>query len=113
MNTSILSQEMAFEALKMPKSFKTQQLEIWRKRRDLIYSLLIELAFDLWKPEGAFYVFPKVENAKEMVWNLFKQHKVITYPGEWFGVKDRLRLSYALEAQKIKEGLKRIQDYLK
>jgi aspartate aminotransferase len=113
MNTSILSQEMAFEALKTPKSFKVQQLQIWRKRRDLIYSQLIELGFDLWKPEGAFYVFPKVENAKEMVWNLFKRHKVVTYLGEWFGVQDRIRLSYALKAQKIKEGIKRIRDYLK
>lgn len=112
MNTSILSQEMAFEALKAPKSFIKKHLDIWRNRRDLIYNGLLELGFDLWKPEGAFYVFPRVEKPVEMVWNLYKRYKVITYLGEWFGVEDRIRLSYALDAQKIEEGLKRIKRYL-
>jgi aspartate/methionine/tyrosine aminotransferase len=112
MNTSILSQEMAFEALKTPKSFIKKHLDIWRQRRDLIYSGLQELGLDLWKPEGAFYVFPEMENSRKAVWNLYKRHKVITYLGEWFGVKDRIRLSYAIDIQKIEEGLNRIRNYL-
>jgi len=112
MNTSILSQEMAFEALKTPKSFIEKHLDIWRQRRDLIYSGLQELGLDLWKPEGVFYVFPEIENPRKTVWNLYKRHKVITYLGEWFGVKDRIRLSYAIDIPKIEEGLNRIKHYL-
>lgn len=113
MNTSILSQELAFEALQTPKSFIDQYLVIWRKRRNLIYSRLLELGLDLEKPAGAFYVFPKVKNPKEMVCDLYKNSKVITYLGEWFGAEDRIRLSYALEIPKIEEGLERIENYLK
>jgi len=113
MNTNILAQEMAYEALKVPKSFIGKQLKIWQERRDFLYEGLLKMSFSLWKPEGAFYVFPKVKNSENFVWNLFKKYKVITYPGEWFGAKDRVRFSYALDIKKIKDGLERIEKYLK
>lgn len=113
MNTGILSQEMAFEATKVPRSFIDGQLKIWKERRDTIYEGLIELGFELWKPEGAFYVLPKLIDPKPFVWNLFKKHKVITYPGDWFGADDRIRLSYALSKEKIKRGLEIIGDFIK
>lgn len=113
MNTNILAQEMAYEATKVPKSFIDKQLKIWMKRRDFIYEGLSNMGLDLWKPEGAFYVFPKIKNSELFVWNLFKKYKVITYPGEWFGAKERVRFSYALDIKKIEEGLKRIEKFLK
>ena len=113
MNTNILAQEMAFEATKVDRGFIVKQLKIWKKRRDFIYEGLLNLGLDLWKPEGAFYVFPKIKNAEVFVWDMFKKYKVITYPGEWFGAKDRVRFSYALDISKIREGLKRVKNYLK
>ena len=74
---------------------------------------MIKLGLDLWKPEGAFYVFPKVKNPRKTVWDLFKKYKVITYLGEWFGDDTRIRLSYALDIGKIGEGLNKIGKYLK
>ena len=112
MNTNILGQEMALAATKVPVSFIEDQLEIWRQRRDLIYKGLLELGLDLWKPEGAFYVMPKVENPKDFVWDLYNDYNVITYLGEWFGAPDRVRLSYALDVEKIEIGLERIGKYL-
>ena len=109
MNTSILSQEMAYEATKVPKDFVSEQVKIWKERRDIIYQGLRDLGLELWKPEGAFYVLPKVKNPKDMVWQLYKKHNVITYLGEWFGSPNRIRLSYALDKEKIEEGLKRIK----
>ena len=112
MNTSLVSQDMALQALKTPKSYAAEQLKIWRRRRDLIYDGLLDLGFDLWRPEGAFYVLPKVKNPQKFVWELYTKYKVITYMGEWFGAPDRVRFSYALEEDKIKEGLKRIKEYI-
>ena len=113
MNTNILGQEMAYEATQVPRSFINQQLKIWKERRDLIYEGMLSMNLDLWKPEGAFYVLPKIKNSEDFAWNMFKRYKVITYPGEWFGAKDRVRFSYALDVSKIKEGLKRVRKYLK
>ncbi len=112
MNTNILGQEMAYEATKVPRSFIDNQLRIWKQRRDLIYEGLSDLGLDLWKPEGAFYVLPKVKNSLDFVWNMFKRYKVITYLGKWFGTENRVRFSYALDSEKIEEGLKRVGKYL-
>lgn len=112
MNTNILGQEMAYEATKAPKEYVKNQVAIWKERRDVIYKGLVDMGLELWKPEGAFYVLPKMKNSRKVVWDLFKKHKVITYLGEWFGAPDRIRLSYALDVDKIEEGLKRIGKYL-
>jgi aspartate aminotransferase len=113
MNTNILGQEMAYEATKVPRSFIEQQVKIWEQRRDMIYEGMVKLGLDLWKPEGAFYVLPKISNPKKFVWEMFDKYKVITYLGEWFGAPDRVRFSYALDTDKIEEGLKRVGEYLK
>ncbi|MFP3948497.1 MAG: pyridoxal phosphate-dependent aminotransferase [Gemmatimonadota bacterium] len=112
MNTNILGQEMALAAMSAPPSFIEEQLEIWRQRRDLIYTGLTDLGFELWKPEGAFYVMPRVERPRDFVWNLYERYEVITYLGEWFGAPNRVRLSYALDVEKIEEGLDRIDRYM-
>ena len=112
MNTNILGQEMAYEAAKVPRSFIADQLKIWRQRRDRIYEGLIGLGLELWKPEGAFYVLPKIKNSKGFVLDMFQKHKVITYLGDWFGAPERVRFSYALDVEKIEEGLRRIKKYL-
>ena len=113
MNTNILAQEMAYEATKTPRSFIAQQLKIWKQRRDLIYNGLSAMGLELWMPEGAFYVLPRIKNPRVFVWDMFKKYKVITYLGEWFGANDRVRFSYALDIDKIKEGLSRVKKYLK
>jgi aspartate aminotransferase len=112
MNTNILAQRMAYYATKVPQSFIDSHVKIWKERRDFIYERMLELGLNVWKPEGAFYILPKIKNPRKFVWEMFKKHKVITYLGEWFGANDRVRFSYALDIEKIEEGLKRVGKYL-
>ncbi len=112
MNTNVLAQRMAYRATKVPKSFIDSNVKIWKQRRDIIYERMLELGLDVWKPEGAFYILPKIKNPQKFVWEMFKKHKVITYPGEWFGAGDRVRFSYALGIKEIEEGLKKVRKYL-
>lgn len=116
MNTNILAQEMAFAATKIPREKIMKQISIWEERRDLLVEGLEELGFDVWEPEGAFYLLPKPPegvNPNKFVEEMFEKHKVITYKGEWFGAPNRIRFSYALDKEKIEEGLERIEKYLK
>ncbi|OGW88766.1 MAG: hypothetical protein A3A73_00295 [Omnitrophica bacterium RIFCSPLOWO2_01_FULL_50_24] len=113
MNTNLVGQDMALCAMSAPKEYIRKQQGIWRERRDFITKGLIDLGFDLWKPEGAFYVLPKCKNAREFVTLLYQEYKVITYLGEWFGAPDRIRLSYALDVKQIEEGLGRIRQAMK
>jgi aspartate aminotransferase len=112
MNTNILGQAMAYEATKVPRRYVEAQAMIWQERRDLIFSGLQELGLQLWRPEGAFYVFPKLKNPSKVVSDLYYKYKMITYDGTWFGDSERVRFSYALDVEKIKEGLKRLKKYL-
>jgi aspartate/methionine/tyrosine aminotransferase len=109
MNTSLVAQDMALKATKAPKEYIKNQQAIWLSRRDLIYNGLRDLGFNLWKPEGAFYVFPEFKNPEQFVWDLYTKYNVIIYLGEWFGSSDRIRLSYALDVKEIEEGLNRIE----
>lgn len=112
MNTNILGQEMACEATKVPQSYIDDQVKIWQERRDMIYNGLRDLDLDVWKPEGAFYVFPKLKNPNKVVNDLYYKYNMIVYDGTWFGDPSRVRFSYALDVEKIQEGLKRLKEYL-
>ena len=113
MNTNLIVQDMALRAMGVPRSYIDDQLKIWHRRRDLMYSGLTELGVQLWKPEGAFYVLPEVPRPRELVSRLYLDYNVITYLGEWFGSPDRIRLSYALDETEIEKGLECIGKCLK
>lgn len=113
MNTNIIGQAMAHEATKIPKHIINRQIAIWQERRDIIYNGMRQLGLDLWKPEGAFYVFPKFKNPPRVVSDLYYKYKVITYDGTWFGTPTRVRFSYALDKEKIAEGLRRLKLFMR
>jgi aspartate/methionine/tyrosine aminotransferase len=113
MNTNILAQEMALAALKSPRDYIDEHSRIWRERRDMIYEGMKKLGLDLWQPEGAFYVFPKITNSNQAVNELYFKYNIITYDGNWFGAPNRVRFSYALDVEKIKIGLERLAEFLK
>jgi aspartate/methionine/tyrosine aminotransferase len=113
MNTNLVGQDMALNAMAAPQEYIEAQRNIWRERRDIIYKGFCDLGFDLWKPEGAFYILPKCRNSREFIKTLYFDHKVIAYLGEWFGAPDHIRLSYALDKKEIEEGLGRIKEAMK
>ncbi len=113
LNTSIISQQMAHAALLSNKAYIKEHLKIWKERRDVLYNGLKELGFKTWKPDGAFYILASVKNPRKVMEDLYYKHKVVVYNGEWFDAPDKIRFSYALDVDKIKEGLKRIKRYLR
>lgn len=112
MNTSLISQAMGLAAMGERSTYVAAHVPIWQKRRDVIYQGLRDLGLELWKPEGAFYVLPKIKNSTRAMHDLYYNYDVITYDGVWFGAPGRLRFSYALDAAKIEEGLERLKKFL-
>lgn len=112
MNAPNTSQAKAIAALDVSDEFRNERLQVWRERRDLIYGLLTDMGLDVWSPDGAFYIFPKVPDPDRTVEDLFFDHKIITYKGKWFGAPDRIRISYPMEKEKIIEGMGRLKGYL-
>ncbi len=112
LNTSIIAQQMAHAALKAPKKYIKEHLKIWKERRDVMYEGLVDLGLETWKPEGAFYILASMKNPTKVMHDLYYKHKLVVYDGNWFGAPDKIRFSYAVDSEKIKEGLKRVKKYL-
>ena len=72
------------------------------------------------KPEGAFYVYPNlsayigkggIKTATELATRLLHEGHVVTGPGEAFGTAEHIRISYAVSADVVDEGVKRMREY--
>jgi len=86
----------------------------FRRRRDFVYSKLKEL-FDVVKPEGAFYMFPKVGmNCMDFVERLLLEKGVALTPGTPFGNwnDEYVRISYATSMENLKLAMERIEEFV-
>ena len=75
----------------------TVDVEQYRKKRDFLYKELTRIGYQVVKPQGAFYLFPKspLEDEVEFVRKL-AEHKVLVVPGRGFGLPGYFRISYCL-----------------
>jgi len=85
------------------------------KKRDLITSLLKPLPLEFREPEGAFYVFFKLNNGmrgEEFVEEMLKRHVALT-PGSSFGNYPQfVRLSFCRPEEELLEGVARMREIL-
>lgn len=104
------------EGLEAPKYMNKAYIE----RRDYLIEKLQDLGFELNAvPEGAFYIFPSIKNYTDDDFNfcvdvLEKAH-VAMVPGSSFTDigKGHVRISYAYDMSLLKEGMERLEGYLK
>ncbi|MGH9499651.1 MAG: pyridoxal phosphate-dependent aminotransferase [Terriglobales bacterium] len=72
-------------------------------------------------PEGAFYAYPNisayfgrggVKSASDLAGKLLRDAHVATVPGEGFGTRDYIRVSYATSVKELDRGLERMGKFL-
>ena len=69
-------------------------------------------------PQGAFYAFPSVKktamNGLMFAQKLLSEQKVAVVPGTAFGDEytDYIRISYASNFEKLKEALRRMEEFV-
>ena len=82
----------------------------FKKRRDLIVSRLNEMGYETVNAEGAFYIFPKIED-KDFIMKAAKAG-VITVPGVAFGSngKNHVRMSYANSYENIEKAMNILEE---
>lgn len=126
-NTSSITQYAAYEALKGPQDEIEQMIKEFEKRRNFMIERLDSIDnLKYIKPEGAFYVMvnikeflnksinnKSVNNSLEFAAELLEEEKVAVIPGAAFGLEGYIRLSYATSIELIKEGIDRIETFLK
>ncbi|PQV62558.1 aspartate aminotransferase [Abditibacterium utsteinense] len=124
-NPTSFAQAGGIAALEGP--LPTEMLAAFEKRGHIARELLSDIpGFTVPKPEGAFYLFPKVSGlfgvmvgkdrqintATDLTNYLLEVAKVAAVPGEGFGAPEHVRFSYANSVENIKEGVRRILQVL-
>jgi aspartate aminotransferase len=80
--------------------------EIYRKKRDRFHGALTKMGYEVVKPSGAFYLFPRalVDDDVAFVREL-QEELVLTVPGVGFGRPGHFRVSYCVEDETIERAL--------
>lgn len=123
-NPSSISQAAAVEALNGPQDFIPRNNEAFKRRRDLVVSMLNQaVGIHCPTPEGAFYVYPScagtigkktpqgktIETDSDFVEYLLEAEGVAVVQGSAFGLAPYFRISYATADEVLRDACTRIQ----
>jgi aspartate aminotransferase len=123
-NPSSISQAAAVAALNGDQSFLKDWVVSFKKRRDLVVSMLSDAeGISCPTPEGAFYVYPScagcigkttpdgkvIETDSDFVTYLLESEGVATVQGAAFGLSPHFRISYATSEKLLEDACRRIQ----
>ena len=124
-NASSISQEAVRAALSdvaRSEASVEDMLSHYARRREVMIRRLAEISgIECVPPEGAFYVFPRVEafyarkkaaGSVEFCRRLLDEAHIAAVPGEAFGVDACLRFSFATSIERVEEGLRRFEEWL-
>ena len=92
---------------RLVKRFQRNSVDImdYQKRRDAIYSILVDSGFDVVKPLGAFYIFPKSPLPDDIQFvRTLQEHRILGVPGIGFGKPGYFRLAYCVELDMIERS---------
>ena len=105
-------QPFQWAALEAMDTDMSEQVAAYRRKRDLIVNGLAGY-YELTKPDGAFYAFPKVPwgTGKSFVEKAITEHKLLIIPGSVFSEKDtHFRIAYAASDEVIRRGIKVLRE---
>ena len=121
-NPCSISQKAAVAALKLGGPFTEKMvIEFDRRRRFMVDGLNRIPGVSCRMPSGAFYAFPNIRGVlgrpgplgpiaspQQLANHLLTEAHVAVVPGEPFGSRDHIRLSYATSMEMIQKGLDRL-----
>jgi aspartate aminotransferase len=120
-STAHFVQKAAVAALTGPQDCVLEMRADYLKLRDQVLAGLKAIpGLTCTVPEGAFYVYPNVsaylgkpgsQTALELAGRLLHEAHVVTVPGEAFGTREHIRLSYAVTHEDVDEGVARMKEF--
>ena len=76
----------------------------YEEKRDLIYQALRSFGYQVVKPQGAFYLFPKAPIEDDLAFiRALQAKRILTVPGRGFGKPGYFRIAYCV-ARRVIEG---------
>ena len=126
-NVCSITQYAALESLNGPQDEITKMINEFEKRRNYMINRIESIDnLSIVKPKGAFYIMINIENclskeingkilndSMEFCASLLENEKLAVIPGKAFGLNNYISVSYATSMEAIKEGLNRIESFIK
>ena len=120
-NPTSIVQKAAVAAMRGSQECVEEMITDYKKLREQIVNGLREIkGVTCVYPEGAFYAYPNVsalfgkggiKSAADVASRLLREAHVVTVPGEAFGTREHIRLSYATSSKEITRGLERMKEF--
>jgi aspartate aminotransferase len=118
-NPTSIVQKAAVAALKGPQEcVEEMRKEYVRLRDHVVKGLRAIPGVTCTMPQGAFYAYPNVssffgrgglKSAAEVAGKLLREAHLATVPGEGFGTREHIRVSYATSTAELDRGLERMR----
>jgi aspartate aminotransferase len=120
-NPTSIVQKAAVAGLKGPQQCVEDMRQEYIGLRDHVVKGLRSIAgVRCTVPAGAFYAYPNVasffgrsgvSSAADLAGKLLREAHVATVPGEGFGTREHIRISYATSAAELDRGLERMRKF--
>ncbi|MCR5655305.1 MAG: pyridoxal phosphate-dependent aminotransferase [Lachnospiraceae bacterium] len=93
---------------------ETSDLSVYETNMNILYDKLTELGFEVVRPGGTFYIFPKapIADAKEFCEEA-KKYDLILVPSDTFGVEGYFRMAYCIQTEKVERSLAALEKLAK
>lgn len=112
------TQEAAAVALAGDQSAASALVEVYQRRRDVVVTGLQALGWDVFVPEGTFFVWVRVPgggDAVEFAARLREEERVAVAPGDGFGPRGRghIRIGLVHDEQSLVELIERLDAFMR
>jgi len=78
----------------------------YQAKRDLLVKELTGMGFEMVRPDGAFYLFPKSPLADDVAFvKMAQKHHILLVPGAGFGAPGFFRIAYCVDMKVIERSL--------
>lgn len=92
----------------------TADMSVYEKNMNLLYNELVSLGFEVTKPGGTFYIFPKaLEEDAVAFCNKAKEYDLILVPADSFGAPGYFRMAYCIDTEKVERSLPKLRQFVK
>lgn len=85
----------------------TSDISIYQRNRDVLYPALTEMGYNVFKPEGTFYMFIQspIPDAKQFCMYAARTYHIMLVPSDDFECKGYFRLSFCVNPEVIERSL--------
>lgn len=92
----------------------TSDMSVYEKNMNILYDELVSLGFEVVRPGGTFYIFPKaLEEDAVAFCNKAKEYDLILVPSDSFGVSGYFRMAYCIDTEKVERSLPALRKFVK